>query len=127
MGSNATNSTSEVKNLGVTSPISTLGPRPDELEKTKDLEKVLIRYNLFETDDELNHRWDLYPLSQYSHEIMCITEYLPFGVIVFLALEILFYETYNICITFGEHSLLDIYLRMCYSKAKVCLSCDKYS
>lgn len=58
MGSSTINSNanSDVKHYGVTSPISTLGPRPDELEKTKELEKTLFKYNLFENDEELAHR-----------------------------------------------------------------------
>lgn len=56
---NNTNANTEVKNLGVTSPISTLTPRADEIEKTKDLEKVLFQFNLFESDEELAHRMEV--------------------------------------------------------------------
>lgn len=54
-----TNNSSNSKNLGVTSPISTAMPRPEDIQKTKELESVLYSYNLFETHEELAHRMEV--------------------------------------------------------------------
>ncbi|XP_035228439.1 poly(A) polymerase type 3-like, partial [Stegodyphus dumicola] len=62
MGSNAVNNTSNqatTKMLGVTSPISTAMPRPEDIQKTKELEEVLRQYGLFESDEELAHRMEV--------------------------------------------------------------------
>ncbi|KFM56834.1 Poly(A) polymerase gamma, partial [Stegodyphus mimosarum] len=62
MGGNAVNNTSNqatTKMLGVTSPISTAMPRPEDIQKTKELEEVLRQYGLFESDEELAHRMEV--------------------------------------------------------------------
>lgn len=41
---------------GITSPISYLGPTPEDTLLTKKLEECLQEYNLFENDDEMNKR-----------------------------------------------------------------------
>ncbi|GFQ91216.1 poly(A) polymerase alpha [Trichonephila clavata] len=44
---------------GVTSPISTAFPKPDDLQRTKELEKVLRDFGVFESDEELAHRTEV--------------------------------------------------------------------
>lgn len=44
------------KNLGMTSAISTAGPKPEDMQATDDLENALKRFNVFESEPELNHR-----------------------------------------------------------------------
>lgn len=41
---------------GMTSAISTAGPKPTDLVKTNELEESLKPYDVFETEHELNHR-----------------------------------------------------------------------
>ncbi|XP_037945041.1 poly(A) polymerase type 3-like [Teleopsis dalmanni] len=48
-----------VKQLGMTSAISLADPRPEDLQKTDDLKKCLEPYQVFETQDELNHRMEI--------------------------------------------------------------------
>lgn len=47
------------KTLGMTSAISTAAPKPDDIVKTKNLEKALEPYNVFESEEELNHRMEI--------------------------------------------------------------------
>lgn len=47
------------KNLGMTSAISTAGPKPEDLQATDDLKKTLMQFNVFESDPELQHRWGI--------------------------------------------------------------------
>ncbi|KAL5288536.1 hrg family protein [Megaselia abdita] len=47
---------SQGKTLGMTSAISTAQPKPEDFKKTDELHFSLEPYNVFETDDELNHR-----------------------------------------------------------------------
>lgn len=47
------------KQLGMTSAISTAGPKPEDLERTAALEKSLVPYKVFENEQELNHRMEI--------------------------------------------------------------------
>ncbi|XP_052870046.1 poly(A) polymerase type 3 [Anopheles cruzii] len=47
------------KTLGMTSAISTAEPKPEDLQKTKELQKSLEPYNVFEAESELNHRMEI--------------------------------------------------------------------
>lgn len=47
------------KTLGMTSAISTAEPKPEDLQKTKELEKSLEPFNVFEAEEELNHRMEI--------------------------------------------------------------------
>lgn len=42
--------------LGMTSAISSAHPKPADLVKTKELEEALKPFDVFETEQELNHR-----------------------------------------------------------------------
>lgn len=42
--------------FGMTSAISTAGPKPADIIKTNELEESLKPYDVFETEQELNHR-----------------------------------------------------------------------
>ncbi|GBM56970.1 Poly(A) polymerase alpha [Araneus ventricosus] len=53
------NQSNKTVTLGVTSPISTAYPKPDDIQRTKELEKVLRDYGLFESDEELAHRMEV--------------------------------------------------------------------
>ncbi|XP_042903419.1 poly(A) polymerase type 3 isoform X2 [Parasteatoda tepidariorum] len=45
--------------LGVTSPISTAMPKPEDIVRTNELEKVLREFGLFESNEELAHRMEV--------------------------------------------------------------------
>ncbi|XP_066934707.1 poly(A) polymerase type 3-like isoform X1 [Clytia hemisphaerica] len=47
---------SEVKQYGITSPISLAGPKPIDEELTQGLESTLRNYGVFETQEEIQHR-----------------------------------------------------------------------
>lgn len=47
------------KTLGMTSAISTAMPKPEDLQRTKDLEASLEPYKVFENEQELNHRMEI--------------------------------------------------------------------
>lgn len=47
------------KTLGMTSAISTAAPKPEDIEWTKDLDKSLEPYDVFESAKELNHRMEI--------------------------------------------------------------------
>lgn len=47
------------KTLGMTSAISTAGPKPEDFGHTIELEKALKPYMVFETESELNHRMEI--------------------------------------------------------------------
>lgn len=47
------------KTLGMTSAISTALPKPEDIQRTKELEKSLEPYDAFETEAELNHRMEI--------------------------------------------------------------------
>eukprot|EP00088_Acartia_fossae_P040415 TRINITY_DN4209_c0_g1_i9.p1 TRINITY_DN4209_c0_g1~~TRINITY_DN4209_c0_g1_i9.p1 ORF type:complete len:630 (-),score=201.37 TRINITY_DN4209_c0_g1_i9:369-2258(-) len=48
--------TTTTKNLGMTAPISAAGPEQKDLDLTKQLEDALRPHDVFESDEELNHR-----------------------------------------------------------------------
>lgn len=47
---------SQTKTLGMTAPISSVGPEAIDLERTTQLEETLRAQGLFESEEELNHR-----------------------------------------------------------------------
>lgn len=53
------NNAAQPKTLGLTSAISMAMPKPEDLERTIDLEKALEPYNVFENEQELNHRMEI--------------------------------------------------------------------
>jgi poly(A) polymerase len=48
---------SNLRTLGMTSAISLAGPKQIDYQTTAELQEVLKPYNVFETDEELNHRY----------------------------------------------------------------------
>lgn len=46
----------KAKYPGITAPISTQPPKPEDLELTDQLEECLRSFDLFETDEEMSHR-----------------------------------------------------------------------
>ena len=46
----------QARNLGMTSAISLAMPRPNDLQRTKELDEGLKPHGVSETDEELNHR-----------------------------------------------------------------------
>lgn len=56
-GNNTNNS--QGKTLGMTSAISLAPPKPEDIKKTEELHHSLEPYNVFETDEELNHRMEI--------------------------------------------------------------------
>lgn len=48
---------SNLRTLGMTSAISVAGPKQIDYQRTTELQEVLKPYNVFETDEELNHRY----------------------------------------------------------------------
>ena len=49
----------QTKSLGMTQPISVLGPEPRDIELTQQLQEALIPHGCFESEEELNHRMDV--------------------------------------------------------------------
>lgn len=47
------------RNYGMTSAISTAGPKPEDIQATNELEKTLERFHVFESDTALNHRMEI--------------------------------------------------------------------
>jgi poly(A) polymerase len=47
------------KQLGMTSAISLAAPKPEDIQRTKDLEATLEPFNVFESEQELNHRMEI--------------------------------------------------------------------
>lgn len=47
------------KQLGMTSAISMAMPKQEDVERSNDLEQTLQPYNVFETEQELNHRMEI--------------------------------------------------------------------
>lgn len=56
---NTTSGGQPAKQLGMTSAISLAEPRPEDLQRTEELRKSLEPYNVFESQDELNHRMEI--------------------------------------------------------------------
>ncbi|KDR13292.1 poly(A) polymerase type 3 [Zootermopsis nevadensis] len=50
---------SNLRTLGMTSAISLAGPKQIDYHRTSELQEVLKPYNVFETDEELNHRMEI--------------------------------------------------------------------
>jgi poly(A) polymerase len=48
---------SNLRTLGMTSAISLAGPKQIDYQRTAELQEVLKPYNVFESDEELNHRY----------------------------------------------------------------------
>lgn len=48
---------SNLRTLGMTSAISLAGPKQIDYQRTAELQEALKPYNVFETDEELNHRY----------------------------------------------------------------------
>ncbi|XP_017875822.1 poly(A) polymerase type 3 isoform X2 [Ceratina calcarata] len=60
--SNANAASKEEKNLrtlGMTSAISVAEPKPSDLTRTNELKEALKPYNVFESEEELNHRMEI--------------------------------------------------------------------
>jgi poly(A) polymerase len=57
--SNNTSDSSQPKQLGMTSAISLALPKQEDIKRTEDLEKILEPYNVFESEQELNHRMEI--------------------------------------------------------------------
>lgn len=55
--SSVTSGVQTQKTYGITSPISMAGPKPKDIELSKALEESLKPYGVFESEDELQHRW----------------------------------------------------------------------
>lgn len=53
------NQSNNTKTLGMTSAISLAEPKPDDIQKSVELEKALEPYNVFEDESELNHRMEI--------------------------------------------------------------------
>lgn len=49
----------EPKTLGMTSAISLASAKPEDIQRTKELQKALEPYDAFETEAELNHRMEI--------------------------------------------------------------------
>ncbi|ALC41534.1 hrg [Drosophila busckii] len=56
---NSTSSAQPAKQLGMTSAISLAEPRPEDIQRTDELRSSLEPYNVFESQDELNHRMEI--------------------------------------------------------------------
>jgi len=52
----SSSTTAEVKQYGITSPISLAEPKPIDEELTQSLESTLREYGVFETQEEIQHR-----------------------------------------------------------------------
>lgn len=50
---------SNTKHFGMTSAISTAGPKPEDISATTELAKALEPFNVFESESELNHRMEI--------------------------------------------------------------------
>lgn len=75
--SNSNNSSKEEKNLrtlGMTSAISVAEPKPSDFTRTNELKEALKPYNVFESEEELNHRMEILRyLFPYLHCIILIS------------------------------------------------------
>uniref|UniRef100_A0A2M4BEY7 Poly(A) polymerase n=1 Tax=Anopheles marajoara TaxID=58244 RepID=A0A2M4BEY7_9DIPT len=58
-GGGGGSSGNNTKTLGMTSAISTAEPKPEDIQKTLELERSLEPYNVFEAESELNHRMEI--------------------------------------------------------------------
>lgn len=53
------NENNKYPTFGMTSAISTAGPKPADIIKTSELEESLKPFDVFETEQELNHRYSV--------------------------------------------------------------------
>lgn len=75
----STNSTSSEKNLrtlGMTSAISVAEPKPIDIARTNELKEALKPYNVFESEEELNHRMEILRYIRGSYKFLCINNIL---------------------------------------------------
>lgn len=56
---NATASAQNLRVLGMTSPVSVAEPKPSDIIRTNELRESLKPYNVFESEEELNHRMEI--------------------------------------------------------------------
>lgn len=56
---NATNGNATIRYPGITSPINTNAPKASEIALTEQLEACLRSFDLFETEEEMNHRMQI--------------------------------------------------------------------
>ncbi|XP_011314445.1 poly(A) polymerase type 3 [Fopius arisanus] len=56
---NASASAQNLRTLGMTSAISVAEPKPSDLARTNELREALKPYNVFESEEELNHRMEI--------------------------------------------------------------------
>ena len=55
---NASNA-QNLRTLGMTSAISIAEPKPSDITRTSELKEALKPYNVFESEEELNHRMEI--------------------------------------------------------------------
>ncbi|CAO1396452.1 unnamed protein product [Diamesa hyperborea] len=55
----ATNNNNATKTFGMTSAISEAMPKPEDIQRSIELEEALLPHNVFESEDELNHRMEI--------------------------------------------------------------------
>lgn len=48
-----------LRTLGMTSAISVAEPKPSDITRTNELKEALKPYNVFESEEELNHRMEI--------------------------------------------------------------------
>lgn len=74
------NSTSNEKNnlrtLGMTSAISVAEPKPIDIARTNELKEALKPYNVFESEEELNHRMEILRYFCQLCNIIALLEYI---------------------------------------------------
>lgn len=56
---NTTANAQNLKTLGMTSAISMAEPKPSDITRTGELRESLKPYNVFESEEELNHRMEI--------------------------------------------------------------------
>lgn len=56
---NGTGASAATRSYGMTSAISTAGPKPEDIQASEDLAKALEPFNVFETEAEMNHRMSI--------------------------------------------------------------------
>lgn len=53
------NEKNNLRTLGMTSAISIAEPKPIDITRTNELKEALKPYNVFESEEELNHRMEI--------------------------------------------------------------------
>jgi len=56
---NSTSGDKNLRTLGMTSAISIAEPKPIDITRTNELKEALKPYNVFESEEELNHRMEI--------------------------------------------------------------------